>query len=137
MAPKNYHERTLHPGRPYDLLLILFLKCSHTSVHQGLFWSTLLNQFKMSEKELHEKSDIKLVYVGRNMYVELKHIWQPKPQPPKPITPSSDLSDKKITRKNTKSRKTKVTNRGDKPHSKPPKKPTLPPPLEPRHSERK
>ena len=49
----------------------------------------------MSEKELHEKSDIKLVYVGCNMYVELKHVRQPKPQPPKPITPSSDLPDKK------------------------------------------
>ena len=56
----------------------------------------------MSEEELHEKSDIKLVYVGRNMYVELKHIRQPKPQPPRPITPISDLSDKKITKKNTK-----------------------------------
>ena len=110
----------------------------HTLVYTKDFcWSTLLNQFKMSEKELHEKSDIKLVYVGCNMYVELKHVRQPKPQPSKPITPSSDLSDKKITRKNTKSRKTKVTNRGDKPRSKTPKKPTLPPPPEPRHSERK
>ena len=110
----------------------------HTLVYTKDFcWSTLLNQFKMSEEELHEKSDIKLVYVGRNMYVELKHIRQPKPQPPRPITPISDLSDKKITNKNTKSRKIKVTNRGDKPRSKPSKKPTLPPPPEPRHSERK
>ena len=110
----------------------------HTLVYTKDFcWSTLLKQFKMSEKELHEKSDIKLVYVGCNMYVELKHVRQPKPQPPKPITPSSDLPDKKITRKNTKSRKRKVTNRGDKPRPKTPKKPTLPPPPEPRHSERK
>ena len=86
----------------------------------------------MSEEELHAKSDIKLVYVGRDMYVELKHIRQPRPQPPPgPVTPSSDLSDKKITKTNTKSHKKKVTNRGDKPHSKPPKKPTLPSPPEP------
>ena len=104
----------------------------HTLVYTKDFcWSTLLKQFKMSKKELHEKSDIKLVYVGCNMYVELKHVRQPKPQPSKPITPSSDLPDKKITRKNTKSRKRKVTNRGDKPRPKTPKKPTLPPPPEP------
>ena len=52
----------------------------HTLVYTKDFcWSTLLNQFKMSEKELHEKSDIKLVYVGRNMYVELKHIGSQSP----------------------------------------------------------
>ena len=68
----------------------------HTLVYTKDFcWSTLLNQFKMSEEELHEKSDIKLVYVGCNMYVELKHIRQPKPQPPRPIIPISDLSNKK------------------------------------------
>ena len=110
----------------------------HTLVYTKDFcWSTLLEQFKMSEEELHAKSDIKLIYVGRDMYVELKHIRQPKPQPPGPVTPSSDLSDKKINKTKTKSRKTKVTNRGDKPCSKPPKKPTLPPPPEPRHSARK
>ena len=91
----------------------------------------------MSKEELHAKSDIKLIYVGRDMYVELKHIRQPKPQPTGPVTPSSDLLDTKISKKKMKSRKTKVTNRGDKPCSKPPKKPTLPPPPEPRHSARK
>ena len=84
-----------------------------------------------------KKSDIKLVYVGSNMYVELKHIRQPKPQPPRQIIPISDLSDKKNTKKNTKSRKKKVTNRGDKQRPKPSKKPSLPPPPETRHSERK
>ena len=39
-----------------------------------------MNQFKMDENDLYEKSDIKLIYVGPKMYVELKHIWQPKPQ---------------------------------------------------------
>ena len=43
-------------------------------------WSTLANQFKLSEEELYDKSDIKLIYVGHNMYVELKHIRQPQPQ---------------------------------------------------------
>ena len=33
------------------------------------------------------------------MYVELKHIRQPKPQPPRQIIPISDLSDKKNTKK--------------------------------------
>ena len=125
---------------PDDLMIYClshFLNVHKLVYTKDFCWSTLLNQFKMSEKELHEKSDIKLVYIGCNMYVELKHIRQPKPQPPKPITPSSDLSDKKITRKNTKSCKTKVTNRGDKPRSKTPKKSTLPPPPKPRHSERK
>ena len=69
----------------------------HTLVYTKDFcWSTLLEQFKMSEEELHAKSNIKLIYVGRDMNVELKHICQPKPQPPGPVTPSSDLSDKKI-----------------------------------------
>ena len=110
----------------------------HTLVYTKDFcWSTLLNQFKMSEEELHEKSDIKFFYVGCNMYVELKHIRQPKPQPPRQIIPISDLSDKKNTKKNTKSRKKKVTNRGDKQRPKPSKKPSLPPPPETQHSERK
>ena len=92
-------------------------------------WSTLLKQFKMDEDELYSKSDIRLVYVGHDMYVELKHIRQPKPKQPQPATPSITLPETKINKKSTKS---KVTNRGDKPHSKPGKKLTLPPPLEPR-----
>ena len=47
----------------------------HTVVYTKDFcWSTLMKQFKMSEDELYTKSDVKLVYVGRDMYVELKHI---------------------------------------------------------------
>ena len=33
---KNHPEQILHPGRPHNLLLIPFLKRSHTSVHKGL-----------------------------------------------------------------------------------------------------
>ena len=46
--PKNYYERTLHPGRSYDLLLIPFPKCSYTSVHQGLL---LVNSTKSVQNE--------------------------------------------------------------------------------------
>ena len=50
----------------------------HTLVYTMNFcWSMLSNQFKLSEDELYKKSDIKLIYVGYNMYVELKHIRQP------------------------------------------------------------
>ena len=38
-----------------------------------------MNQFKLSEDALYERSDIKLIYMGHNMYVELKHICQPWP----------------------------------------------------------
>ena len=103
----------------------------HTLVYTKDFcWSTLLKQFKMDEDELYSKSDIKLVYVGHDMYVELKHIRQQKPKPPQPAVPSVTLPETKNNKKSTKSRKrkTKVTNQGDKPHSKPGKKPTLPPP---------
>ena len=110
----------------------------HTVVYTKDFcWSTLLQQFKMSEEELYAKSDIKLIYVGRDMYVELKHIRQPKPQPPKVITSGNDQSNQKNIKKNTKPRKSKVTNRGDKICTKPSKNQRLPPPPEPRHSERK
>ena len=47
----------------------------HTLVYTSNFcWSTLMNQFKLNEDELYEKSDVKLVYTGHNMYVELKKI---------------------------------------------------------------
>ena len=50
----------------------------HTRVYTSNFcWSTSMNQFKFSEDELYDKSDVKLIYVGHNMYVELKHIHQP------------------------------------------------------------
>ena len=49
-----------------------------------------MNQFKLNEDELYEKSDVKLVYIGHNMYVELKNIWQPRPQPT-PLCPLPPL----------------------------------------------
>ena len=110
----------------------------HTLVYTKDFcWSTLLKQFRMDEDELYSKSDIKLVYVGHDMYVELKHIRQQKPKPPQPAVPSVTLPETKNNKKSTKSQKckTKVTNQGDKPHSKPGKKPTLPPPPNHVHQE--
>ena len=119
-----------------DELTIYCLSCFlniHTLVYTSNFcWSTLMNQFKFDKDELYEKSDIKLVYVGHNTYAELKHIWQPRPQPiptvptipPGTIPPGAD---------NTKKRSSagkcgrKVTNRGDKPRSKEGRKSTPPP----------
>ena len=50
----------------------------HNLVYTSNFcWFMLLNQFKLSDNELYEKSDIKLIYVGHKMYMELKHICQP------------------------------------------------------------
>ena len=55
----------------------------HALVYMNDFcWSTLLNQFKLSDDALYERSNIKLVYVGHHMFVELKHIRQPKPNMP-------------------------------------------------------
>ena len=66
-----------------------FLKV-HTLVYTSNFcWSTLINQLKYDDDELYNKSDIRLVYVGCHMFVELKHIRQPKPSlmPATPTTP--------------------------------------------------
>ena len=111
----------------------------HTIVYTKDFcWSTLMKQFKMSEDELYAKSDVKLVYVGRDMYVELKHIRQPRPPPPPKVnTTENSQPNQKVTKKNTKSRKSKVTNRGDKTRTKPSRNQRLPPPPKPRHSKRK
>ena len=73
----------------------------HTLVYTLDFcWSTLLNQFKLDEDDLYLKSDIKLVYVGHNMFVELKHIRQPKLQLMQPVSLSTSI---------TESRKKKMT----------------------------
>ena len=114
----------------------------HTLVYTSSFCSsTLINQFKYDDDELYNKSDIRLVYVGRHMFAELKHIRQPKPSlmlPPPPTTPP----DTNKTRKRTASGKCnkKVTSRGDRPRSKQSRKlttpPSLPPPPTPRPSQR-
>ena len=102
----------------------------HTLVYTSNFcWSTLINQFKYDDNELYNKSDIRLFYVGRHMFAELKHIRQPKPSlmPATPTTPP----DTNKTRKRTASSKCskKITNRGDRPQSKQSRKLTTLPSL--------
>ena len=68
---------------PDDLTIYCLLQFLnvHTLMYTKDFsWSTLLKQFKMDENEMYSKSDIRLVYVGHDMYVKLKHIHQPRPQ---------------------------------------------------------
>ena len=96
----------------------------HTVVYTKDFcWSTLMKQFKMSEDELYAKSDVKLVYVGLDMYVELKHVRQPMPPLPNVNTSGNNRPNQKVTKKITKSRKSKVTNRGEKTRTKPSREP--------------
>ena len=44
-------------------------------------WSTLLNQFCLSKDALYERCEVKFVYVGHHMFVELKDIRLPRPIP--------------------------------------------------------
>ena len=112
----------------------------HTLVYTSNFcWSTLMNQFKFDKDELYEKSDIKLVYVGHNMYAELKHIRQPRPQLTHTVSTTPPGADNTKKRSSAGRCGRKVTNRGDKPRSKQGRKstpPPLPPPPVPRPSRR-
>ena len=102
-------------------------------------WLTLLNQFKLSDEALYEWSDVKLVYVGHHMFMEIKHIHQPKPQvSPPPTAPSTGESGKKKPR--TGRKRKKVTSHRDIPKlgKKSPSPSLLPPAPQPtRRSRRK
>ena len=66
----------------------------------------LLNQFKLSGEALYEWSDVKLIYVGHHMFMEIKRIRQPKPQvSPPPTAPSTSESGKKKPRAGRKRKK--------------------------------
>ena len=73
------------------------------------------------------------------MLAELKHIWQPKPQPTLTTPTISPGTDKARKRTSSGRRGKKVTNRGDKPRSKQSRKlttsPSLPPPPHCNHPE--
>ena len=101
----------------------------HALIYTNDFcWSTLLNQFRLSEDALYERSKVKLVYVGHHMFVELKDIRVPKPTPPVPAQTPKNVVNKAKSRKRSK----KVTSRGDKPKrtrkSGEPIRPVTPPP---------
>ena len=84
----------------------------HALVYTNDFcWSTLLNQFRLSEDALYERSKVKLVYVGHHMFVELKDICVPKPTPPVPAQTPKSVAKKPKSNKRSK----KVISRGDKP----------------------
>ena len=104
----------------------------HALVYTNDFcWSTLLNQFRLSEDALYERSKVKLVYVGHHMLIELKDICLPKPTPPVPAQTPKSVAKKPKPNKRSK----KVTSRGDKPkHTKKsgePIRPVTPPPPRP------
>ena len=91
----------------------------HALVYTNDFcWSTLLNQFRLSEDALYERSKVKLVYVGHHMFNELKDIRLPKPSPPEPALTTKSVAKKQKRNKRSK----KVTSRGDKPKPKRTKK---------------
>ena len=84
----------------------------HALVYTNDFcWSTLLNQFRLSEDALYERSKVKLVYVGHHMFVKIKDIRLPKPTPPVPAQTPKSVAKKPKPNKRSK----KVTSRGDKP----------------------
>ena len=110
----------------------------HALVYTNDFcWSTLLNQFRLSEDALYERSKVKLVYVGHHMFIELKDIRVPKPTPSIPVqAPTSAHKKPKPNKKNK-----KVTSRGDKPKrakkTGEPIRPVTPPPPRPTRRNRK
>ena len=77
-------------------------------------WSTLATQFKLTKEELYAKSYVKLIYVGHQMYVELKYIHQPQFQLSAPKTPDDSPKNKPKPRK----RSRKVMSCSDKPKRK-------------------
>ena len=101
----------------------------HALVYTNDFcWSTLLNQFRLSEDALYERSKVKLVYVGHHMFIKLKDIRLPKLTSPVPAQTPKSVAKKPKPNKRSK----KVTNRGDKPKrtkkSGEPIRPVTPPP---------
>ena len=108
----------------------------HALVYTNDFcWSTLLNQFCLSEDALYERSKVKLVYVGHHMFTELKDIHLPRPTPPVPAQTPKSVANKPKPNKRSK----KVTTRGDKPKrtkksGEPIKSVTLQPPRLPRRN---
>ena len=104
----------------------------HALVYTNDFcWSTLLNQFRLSEDALYERSKVKLVYVGHHMFIELKDIRLPKLTPLVPAQTPKSVAKKPKPNKRSK----KVTSRGDKPKrtkkSGEPIRPVTPPPPRP------
>ena len=68
----------------------------HALVYTNNFcWSTLLNQFRLSEDALYERSKVKLMYVGHHMFNELKDIRLPKPSPPDSAITTKSVAKKK------------------------------------------
>ena len=108
----------------------------HVLVYTNDFcWSTLLNQFRLSEDALYERSKVKLVYVGHHMFTELKDIHLPRPTPSVPAQTPKSVANKPKPNKRSK----KVTTRGDKPKrtkksGEPIKSVTLQPPRLPRRN---
>ena len=94
------------------LLCLALFTGHHALVYTNDFcWSTLLNQFRLSEDALYERSKVKLVYVGHHMFIKLKDIRLPKPTPPVPAqTPKSEAKKSKPNK-----RTKKITSRGHKP----------------------
>ena len=75
----------------------------HALVYTNDFcWSTLLNQFRLSEDALYERSKVKLVYVGHRMFNELKDIRLPKPSPPESAITTKSVAKKQKPNKRSK-----------------------------------
>ena len=71
----------------------------HALVYTNDFcWSTLLNQFRLSEDALYERSKVKLVYVGHHMFNELKDIRLPQTVPTGTSTNNKERSKKRKTK---------------------------------------
>ncbi|MCG8625011.1 MAG: hypothetical protein MJE68_23800, partial [Proteobacteria bacterium] len=81
------------PTQPCDELMIFILSrihCRHTVVYtRNRSWSTVSSPDPLDEQELHSICDLHLVYLGNNMFGELKRLpMQPAPKsklPPLPI----------------------------------------------------
>ena len=117
------------------LYCLAHLTGHHALVYTNDFcWSMLLNQFRLSEDALYERSKVKLVYVGHHMFVELKDIRVPKLTLSIPV--QAPMSAHKKPKSNKKNKK--VTSRGDKPkHPKKTGEPIRPvTPLPPRPTRR-
>ena len=90
----------------------------HVKVYTSSYcWTTLRDQFTLSQEEIGNLYDVHLLYMGPGKFAEIKRIRSPAPRTPSSPAPLPSLRVTPISSVTPNKRRrscSKVTNRGDK-----------------------
>ena len=90
----------------------------HVKVYTSSYcWTTLCDQFTLSQEEIGNLCDLHLLYMGPGKFAEIKRIRPPAPHMPSSPAPLPSLRVtpiNSVTPNKRRNSRSKVTNRGDK-----------------------